>query len=355
MSELNAGKAKHKNLVLPLLLITVGVIFIVYNLGSKNSDIWGILLRIWPLLFIYGGLEGLTRGRGIANSTFWIAFGLALLLSNYHRISWTAWEILFTFWPVFLVAIGIDLLFVQRSIRQRILASLLVISILGALALMFDSGMFSNPLNRIKIIQLREGVDLGSISLRPSLSHLKLYAQGSSSYLVEGEVENWEGEQIRDSYVISKKQGDFELESSGMLFIYEPGTSNRAEWNLGITSRIPVLIEIDQVIGVQNLVLTGLNVQSFDSSLVAGEINLTLPVEAQFDSKIELIIGQIAINVPRDVGFRLEGKPVLGSVRFPESYLQSGEDYVSPGFDEKDRKVSMRLEQIVGQVIIYQH
>ena len=349
-----ANERKINYIFLPLILISLGFIILVINLGNQNLDVWGVILRIWPLFFIYAGIHGLLfRKRGGLN-TFFIIFGLALFLSNFGRISWTTWEILFTYWPVLFVAIGTDLVFSQNTIWQLTIAGLVVISIMGALVLVFDSGVLPKPLNEIQIQQPRQDAASGVITLRPSMSNFKLSSQGNTELLIDGTVKLWDGETTSSSYDVQNTEGSYILESSGMFFLYEPGEKNRAEWDIGVTSRIPVGIVIDQEIGEQYVDLSSLLTEIFTSDLLIGQVNIVFPTDRGFEGKINIGIGEIVIDVPEGAAVRIIGKPIIGGVRYPDNYQKTNEYIETIGFAENETQIILYIDQKIGQVIIRQ-
>jgi len=354
MTTHNESEQRNYHLFLPLILITLGLLILISNLGNGEMDLWGVILRIWPLLFVYGGLEGVIRRKNIGVNSFWILFGLALLLSNFGRITWSAWEILFTFWPVLIISVGIDLLFNQKNSWQQLIAGLLVVSIMGMLALLFDAGRIAPAIDVLKISQTRDGATEGVIKIEPTLSFLKLYSHGSSDNLVEGTIKLWSGENSEMSYEIKNNRGFYEIKSSGIVLLYEPGVRNRSDWKIGVSSRIPVNVTIDQIVGEQNLDLTGLDITELDSELVVGKTKIILPSEVSFQGVIKLILGEINIDVPAGVSLRVNGKPVVGGIRAPDSYQKHSGYVVTKNFEEAEYKIVLDIDQIIGQVIIHQ-
>ena len=277
-----------------------------------------------------------------------------LLLSNFDRISWKVWEIIFTLWPVLIVAAGIDLMFNQKSTWQLTIAGLLVISIMGILAILFDRGITSRPLEENKLTQARGEATIGFLTIRPSFVMLKLVSQGNSELLITGSTKKWNGERIQSSYEIMNETGNYLLESSGMLFLYEPGVKNRAQWNLGVNSRIPVKIAIDQVVGEQDLDLTGLMIDDFGINLILGKSRIQLPSDQTLQGSIKVNFGEVVVNVPVGVGVRVEGKPVIGGVIVPETYEQINGDFESNNYNRAEYKVVLIINQLIGQVTIHQ-
>lgn len=95
-----------------LLVITLGVVFLLDNLGFVRT--WEVL-RFWPVILIAAGVKYLweARDRGAAVSgTLLAAAGGLLLLDNLYVIDVDLWDL----WPLILVAIGFRMLSHARSV-----------------------------------------------------------------------------------------------------------------------------------------------------------------------------------------------------------------------------------------------
>ena len=89
-----------------LLVITLGVVFLLDNLGFVRT--WQVL-RFWPVILIAAGVKYLweARDRGAAVSgTLLASAGGLLLLDNLYVIDVDLWDL----WPLVLVAIGFRML-----------------------------------------------------------------------------------------------------------------------------------------------------------------------------------------------------------------------------------------------------
>src|SRR4030066_97949 len=62
------------------ILITLGLVFLLDNLGVISWDVWDTVLRLWPVLLIAGGLDNLINRDGIVRPVFTIGLGTILLL-----------------------------------------------------------------------------------------------------------------------------------------------------------------------------------------------------------------------------------------------------------------------------------
>lgn len=343
---------ERKSLFFPLLLITIGVVFLWQNLGGQQTGAWDTLIRLWPLLLIYGGLEGIAFGHGTAVSTFWVTIGLALLLSNLNRISWSPWEIVLSLWPVLLVAFGVDLVLGKRTIWNRLLAGLIILVVMGGIVAFFDLGSVEKSA-RVEQIEQQNGDALrADIHLEPSVGFIKVFAQGNPGMLLEGEVRLWQGETLHQEFTVDGGRGNLELGSSGILFLYEPGISNRAGWEMGISSQIPVALYIDQAVGEWSLDLSELQLEDLDLRLAVGSTEITLPRDNDFSGEISQAVGEITIYVPDGVAVRIEGRPVIGSLVVPEDYLREGSIYTSANYDETEPHINLDVGIAVGQIVV---
>ena len=134
----NESRRHHRNrrpgIFWPLFLVVVGVLVLMNNMRAIPATDWNFILSLWPVLMIVGGLDGLWRGEGIAGSLFWLGVGVIFLLANLGYLPVTVWELLWRFWPVLLIAIGIDIIIGRRaSAGAQILSVVLALALLGGL------------------------------------------------------------------------------------------------------------------------------------------------------------------------------------------------------------------------------
>ena len=75
------------------------------------------------------------RPRRSPTSFFWplvlVGVGVVLLLSNLGYLPWQSWNILWRLWPLLLVALGIDVLIGHRSMLGAIVSGMLILLLIG--------------------------------------------------------------------------------------------------------------------------------------------------------------------------------------------------------------------------------
>jgi hypothetical protein len=347
-----SGKKIH--IFFPLIIIAIGLILLWQNIGGRSFDGWQLIFQFWPIILIFGGLENLLQGRGVAVNVFWFTLGLALLLSNLGRISWTIWEILLGFWPMVIIALGLDLMFGRYSKAGKLATGGIVLMVMGGFVYFFDAQSISPANNYEMIKQSRDNLDRAVVELKPSIGFLKIYAQSSESLLVEGKLLLWKGERITEDYKVADDIGQYTLASSGLAFIYEPGIGNRAGWEIGVNSKLPIDLITSQIVGEIMFEFSDMIIDSFASSLTLGTSEVTLPRKVNLSGEMNHSIGQIVIIVPQGTGLKLTGRPVIGRIDFPETYLLSGDQVISPQYDESENKVEIFVRMAIGKIIIRQ-
>jgi len=105
----------RSHLFLPLVIIGVGVLFLLQNLGYLDAS--GILRTWWPSLLILLGLSMfLSRGAGLFFPGVVLCCGVAVQLSNLELLPGDVWSYI---WPALIVLLGLSMLFRRASPGRR--------------------------------------------------------------------------------------------------------------------------------------------------------------------------------------------------------------------------------------------
>ncbi|MEJ2738024.1 MAG: DUF5668 domain-containing protein, partial [Anaerolineae bacterium] len=85
------------------------------------------------------------RNVSILGPVLLIGVGILLLLNIMGILEWSVWWNLLRFWPILLIAAGLDLLIGRRSVLGALIATVLVLALLaGALWLTTTGAMTSD-------------------------------------------------------------------------------------------------------------------------------------------------------------------------------------------------------------------
>ncbi len=119
----------------PLLLIGLGLFLFFKTLGYVTGETGSILLRLWPLLFIVGGLDSIYRRENYVAPVLMIGIGAIILLNNFNYIQVGSWLVFVRLWPVLFIAWGLDLLVGRRGLWSALIGVALGLALTAAVAI----------------------------------------------------------------------------------------------------------------------------------------------------------------------------------------------------------------------------
>jgi hypothetical protein len=327
-----------------------------------------------------------TRGY---RSIFWpmilIGVGVIWLLSNLEIIPGWSWWNLWRLWPLFLIAIGLDLLFARRS---PILGALLgLVTIAAAVALLMAApslGLSSSA----EVVTESFSEPIGSattasLDLEFSLGRGTLDALSTGANLIEAEVAHVGTVRFTTSGESSKDIRLVQIDEPFNIG-FDDFNGDQLRWDVGLTPQIPLELRIDCGVGEAHLDMSGIQLAQLDVQASVGNVDLILPATdepyqavvngdvgrvqieiedgAAIDLEIQADVGDFVIDVPDGAAVHLEAETDIGSVRVPQEFdqLRSGEDQVvgesgtweTPGFSQATRQIRIVFNGDVSSLTI---
>jgi LiaI-LiaF-like transmembrane region/Cell wall-active antibiotics response LiaF, C-terminal len=356
MSENTPSRRRRRGgIFFPLLLVAIGVIILLINLGVVTGDIWNMILQLWPILLIVIGLDSIFKREGMAAPTFLIGIGVVFLLANLGFLSVNTWQMVFTLWPILLIAFGFDILVGRRSLLLSLLGMAVIIVILvGSLWVFGVNFSGGNVVSGEQIQQSLNGATRASVVIESSSGELKIGSMSQPEILLDGRVPSVDEEKIRSSYTVSGGEGTYRLSDTGAQIFFPTRRAQDWFWDLDITDSIPVGLGLSMGAGSVDAGLRDLNLENLTVNLAIGETTVTLPDQGRLNAQLEGAIGHIVIIVPRGVGVRIKADTGLASLNVPDSYLRVGDAYKSPNYDSADNRVDIVASIAIGSVDIRQ-
>jgi hypothetical protein len=331
-----------------------------------------------------------TMSRIQYRSFFWpimlIGVGIVWLLGNVGIINAANLSVLFNIWPIFLIAIGLDLLFGRRSVLLGATIGL------GTLVLVIGL-MFTGPSIGLATAQLEtnqqafseplEDAQSATVNLGLSVGEASVYALADSNDLIAADL----------TYV-----GEVNLEASGTthktinlgqvdgVSISLPGgiflpfnQEQDLRWNIGLSPELPLDLTIESGVGRANLDLSELDLSALTVSSGVGETFLLLPASSEpyaatvnngvgettitiaegaaLDLTLDGGIGSVVIDVPDNAALHIEASGGLGEVHVPDglAHNQASGDYdvwESPGFASAESPITINFSGGIGGLTI---
>ena len=354
MSTENRKSRRIPNVVFPLVLIVIGLVFLLRNLGVLTGDIYQTILSLWPILLIILGIDSLVREKSIGGPVFLIGLGLIFLLANFGLVGAGVWSIVLRLWPILIVAFGVDILLCEKNIILAALGVILVLAILfGALWLTgIRPGAPGADLAGVEISYPLEGIKSGEVHLEPAVGSLYLREGSSADLYLEGAIQSLKGEQVKESFAVSTGEASLRLKSTGLMFWGADVDGEDANWSLRLNPDIPTDLKTSLGVGKIELDLAELLVRNLVVDLGVGEMQISLPEAGLDEGNLNLAIGKITVEVPPEVGLRIDANTALANVQTPDTFQKEGGFYTSPNYETAKVKITLTASVAIGTLVI---
>jgi hypothetical protein len=284
-----------------------------------------------------------------------IGLGVVFLLNNLGILSWSVWEVILSLWPVLLVAAGLDLLLGRRSIWGSLLALVLTAAVLAGALWLFQAGVVSGQAPAEAVRQTLGGATQAEIVIAPAIGALHVESLPESDNLVSGAIRPISGERVSREFAVEGETATFALRSGGTFGPFAPftgGWGGRRGWDLGLNADVPLELEISLGVGESDVDLTGLQVRDLEVSMGIGQTTVVLPGEGRFQARIEGAIGQTVVVIPAGLEARIQVDTGIAGRQLPASYQRQDDVYTSPGYAGADDRVDLVVSQAIGNLTI---
>lgn len=335
---------RRRSIFFPLLLVGLGVILLLHTLHALPGSAWSTILRYWPVLFIASALDSIYRGEGYVGAVIWGGIGAFLLLSNLGMLPNASWTMLLRWWPILLIAVGLDLIIGRHSIWSAVIGIVLGVVILAGIVWL---SLGFTPVVEVAAENLEYSLDEAE-SIQAYLSatagDLSIGGGADASNAVEAAITKTSNEDIDASYAVREDKGYFDLENKGLFVLYPAlqSPSAKSTWKVSFNEETPLVLESELIAGEQKLDLRRLQVQRFDVKTIFGRTVIMLPDDESFDGNAEVIFGEMLVYVPEDSNICIYADTGLTGVDLPDGYRHEGELILSP--DAKEGKDCMDLD-----------
>jgi hypothetical protein len=307
-------------------------------------------------------------------SVFWplvlIVSGTLLLLTNLGYLPWTVWNNLWRFWPVLLIALGLDVLIGRRSTVGAVISGVLVLVLIGGAivfavfgqSLPMASGL-SGPVAPFQVEHIEQPVaqaHSAAISINWSSLPGQLGALAdSSANLIEGDIAH-------------SNQLDFDSHTEGdrsVSTLSAPaqapwwafvnlGTQRNQRWVLNLTPNLPIDLTLNAGSGSYQFDLSALKISALRLNGGSGPITLGLPRASTFEAKIEGGSGPLTLILPDNLAARVRLQAGSGPFTVDERFRLAEDQghgngiYETGNVEAADYTVRLEIDQGSGPIAI---
>ena len=297
------------------------------------------------------------RQGGLVGPLILIAVGAIFLLGNLGLLGWSAWEVIFRLWPLILVAVGLEILIGRRSLVGSLAVVVLVVALGAAAFWMIPTVSRETERSSTQSVsQSLENAQRADVTIAMGVGTLRMGAGSEQATLVSGEVSLGPGETLDQSFRVSGDTAYLRLgaRSVGSHWPFGGGWSGDRTWDLKLSPSVPMQLKVDTGVGTSELDLSGLRVTELDADLGVGKASIVLPRAGRVSGSVDGGVGEVEVVVPEGVAARIRADAGLGGIDVSGNYQKQGDTYVSPGFDTAEDRVDLRIKGGVGRVVVRQ-
>jgi len=298
-------------------------------------------------------------------SLFWpivlIGVGLILLLSNMGVITGNPWPVVLNLWPVLLIVAGLDILLGRRTPAGAIVGALLglalvafVLWVLVARPNLPGLNIGSLDLQTVRLEYPLKDIRSADVAIDFAGGENRLYALGDSTQLIDGDLRYYGVLDFRATD--SAGQATVRVNTSFSCFLCSFGGEER--WDIGLNSRAEYSLNIDLGSGSSDLDLSRLSLSSGEIDMGSGSTDVALPATGRFTLRLQGGSGSLRIQASRDVALRVEidrgsgGFHAGSRLRLISESSRDNEVYETEGFGSAGSAITLIIDGGSGSITI---
>ncbi len=285
-----------------------------------------------------------------------ITIGILFLMANTGMLPFSFWEIGARFWPLILVLVGIDLIIGRHSLVGSMIVVVLYIVLVGGVLWLAMSGGGGLLPTAITVSQ-QSNQPLGdlksaTIELNIGTARTNVHALNSDTGdLLQGKFQHAQGTQVVRTYDVVGSEGRLSLREEGVNFIF--GGTAISTWDIGLYPQIPLALRMNGGIGSATLDLTDLQVTSLAIDSGVGSINATLPKSGVISVRLNGGVGSATLTIPQGMSARVRVSAGLGGINVDQArFPKFGDVYQSSDYASATNKVDIDIDGGLGSIHI---
>lgn len=289
-----------------------------------------------------------------------IFLGAIFLFNNFGLIGWDIWLTFFSFWPLFLIALGLRIMF-HNNLFVQIMAVLLILVV--PLGYYLGYGPFNSfqgwriPTahyqNHHWSLEQEANLSNAKLNLEYGAGKLTVYATNKLVDLQAGTSAGRPDIQVNrrnDSADISIQQ-----EFKRFPFFLKPHMGGwNEDWSLGLSKDVVWDLEFQTGATKAELNLQDIKFSKLDLDTGAGDVRLVfgdMGTSASID--VDSGAGNITLVIPENVGVKAKINTGIGQKNLSDrAWQQQGDTYISENYNQAVTKIDLDLDHGAGNVNI---
>jgi hypothetical protein len=297
------------------------------------------------------------RGRGsVVGGLVLVVVGLLWFLNNLGYLPADIWHSLWRFWPVILIILGLEV--ALRGFPDRVALPVLLLGVIAVLSgvLTLAPTLPADDLLRDSFRQQVGDLDVARVELEVDHATLTVESlDGEPNVLAAGQFKHDSSIAIEREFTESSGRGTLKLADryeSFLPFFFLGDMRN--DWILGLSTRFPLELNLTGDECDLDLRLEGLNLTALVVRLDDCTWHLALPAHDGLDVELSLSEAELIMEVPAAIGARMrleldEAQLTVDPSRFAEI---SPTEYLSQGYDQATATTNIDIKARESSVTV---
>ncbi len=343
---------RPRSLFWPLLLVVVGVFLVLVNIGTIKGTTWENIVIYWPVILIIGGLDGLYQCSNWAMTIVGLGLGVILLLGNLGYLPMNAWGLLVRLWPVLLVAGGLDIAFGRRySIWNTLLRLGLGLLLVAGIVWIVVSSPFGVGVKEVPFEQKLDGATESKVTFSAPVGDISLAGGAESGLLLSGVAGIPRNMDLKSDYFLHTSGGSsLDLAAKGSSSMVMGVTS--LPWDFQLNSGIPLDLRVELGVGEIDAQLDNTMMTKVSTEMAIGKTLITLPCTRDASVNIQAAIGDVELYIPKGCNVNINLETALVSHNLPAGYLKTNNYVQNENAVSNSPTLDMKIDLAIGMVKI---
>jgi hypothetical protein len=286
-----------------------------------------------------------------------VGLGIVFLLNNLGYLGWDVWLVIGRMWPVLLIAIGVDVLLGRRSAMGAALSLVIILALFaGGVWFFYNTTPRANDYRTETISRPLDDAGEAEVTIDFSVGTFNVDATGDTTDLLSGSLDLYPGESLSEDFRTVGDKAYYKLGTQNYnnpgFWFFPPIGPNTRTWDLLLNADFPIMLDIDAGVGEGNLDLRGMTLEGINIDSGVGELTLYLPADGDFDVDISGGVGEVTVFVASDAPMRITVDGGLGNTSFDSDFYRHGDAYVSEAYEAGGDVIDLNIDGGVGSVSV---
>ena len=289
------------------------------------------------------------HGLSVFGPFLFIGLGIILLLQQQGMVQWSIWDIAFRFWPLLVIAVGVDILVARRSFLGAVAGLIVLLALLlGGIYLMGPGPAHGTVISSKAVSYPLEGASSAEYDLSSGAGNIQIGPlPAASASVIEGTLGQTVSGSVTPDHKLSNGKAIVSIQTNRpQVYFFSRG--DEFLWNLSLARKIPLDVRLNWGAGEIIANLADLDPTLVDVKIGVGHLSLVLPSGGDLNVTISVGVGAAEISVPAGASISVECTTGIGTCNLPNGTGFWNQSYTSPGYDTAKFHIKIAISMGVG-------